>query len=94
MVATDYWQPYEAFVPKTQHVQSKAQFKAEAFTVEGYNSLFRSGMACLMASAVSIPSAPVCAAHQNATANAKPCSNTPSASLWLTGITKICQSLY
>jgi len=34
---TDYYQPYEAFVPKEQHVQSKA----ETYTVEGYNSLFR-----------------------------------------------------
>ena len=23
-VMTDYWQPYEAFIPKSQHVQSKA----------------------------------------------------------------------
>jgi IS1 family transposase len=36
-VATDYWKPYEGFVPKELHVQSKA----ETFTVEGYNSLFR-----------------------------------------------------
>ena len=34
---TDYWKPYENFVPKDQHIQSKAQ----TFTVEGYNSLFR-----------------------------------------------------
>ena len=36
-VATDYWKPYEAFVPSEKHTQSKA----ETFTVEGYNSLFR-----------------------------------------------------
>jgi len=36
-VATDYWKPYENFVPKDLHIQSKA----ETFTVEGYNSLFR-----------------------------------------------------
>ncbi len=34
---TDYWKPYEAFIPKHMHVQSKAQ----TYTVEGYNSLFR-----------------------------------------------------
>ena len=34
---TDYWKPYEHFVPKEKHIQSKA----ETFTVEGYNSLFR-----------------------------------------------------
>ena len=36
-IATDYWKPYENFVPQELHVQSKA----ETFTVEGYNSLFR-----------------------------------------------------
>jgi len=36
-IATDYWKPYENFVPKDMHIQSKA----ETFTVEGYNSLFR-----------------------------------------------------
>jgi insertion element IS1 protein InsB len=36
-VATDYWKPHENFFPKKLHVQSKA----ETFTVEGYNSLFR-----------------------------------------------------
>ena len=34
---TDYWEPYEQFIPSEYHVQSKA----ETFTVEGYNSLFR-----------------------------------------------------
>ncbi|GJL57114.1 MAG: hypothetical protein NPIRA02_42460 [Nitrospirales bacterium] len=34
---TDYWEPYEHFIPAKNHVQSKA----ETFTVEGYNSLFR-----------------------------------------------------
>ena len=36
-VMTDYWEPYEQFLPSQQHIQSKA----ETFTVEGYNSLFR-----------------------------------------------------
>ena len=36
-VATDYWQPYEHFIPMEDHIQSKA----ETYTVEGYNSLFR-----------------------------------------------------
>jgi len=34
---TDYWEPYEHFLPPENHIQSKA----ETFTVEGYNSLFR-----------------------------------------------------
>jgi insertion element IS1 protein InsB len=34
---TGHYQPYEAFIPKKKHTQSKA----ETFTVEGYNSLFR-----------------------------------------------------
>jgi len=36
-VMTDYWEPYKYLVPSEQHRQSKA----EAYTVEGYNSLFR-----------------------------------------------------
>ncbi len=36
-IATDYWKPYEHIVPPGKHIQSKA----ETFTVEGYNSLFR-----------------------------------------------------
>ncbi len=36
-VMTDYWKPCEAFAPPEQHTQSKA----ETFTVEGYNDLFR-----------------------------------------------------
>ncbi len=36
-VATDYWQPYEHFIPEKDHIQSKA----ETYTVEGYNSLLR-----------------------------------------------------
>ena len=36
-VMTDYWEPYEQCVPSEKHMQSKA----EPFTVEGYNSLFR-----------------------------------------------------
>jgi len=40
---TDYWKPYENFVPKSKHIQSKA----ETFTIEGYNSLFRHFLARL-----------------------------------------------
>ena len=36
-IASDYWKVYESIVPKEKHIQSKA----ETFTVEGYNSLFR-----------------------------------------------------
>lgn len=36
-VMTDYWKPYAEFIPEEQHVRSKA----ETYTVEGYNSLFR-----------------------------------------------------
>ena len=36
-IASDYWNPYESIIPKEKHIQSKA----ETFTVEGYNSLFR-----------------------------------------------------
>jgi insertion element IS1 protein InsB len=36
-VASDYWKPYESIIPKGKHIQTKA----ETFTVEGYNSLFR-----------------------------------------------------
>ena len=34
---TDHYQPYESFVSKKKHIQSKSQ----TFTVEGYNSLFQ-----------------------------------------------------
>ncbi len=36
-IASDYWKAYKKIVPKEKHIQSKA----ETFTVEGYNSLFR-----------------------------------------------------
>ncbi len=36
-IMTDHWKAYESFIPKNKHVQSKA----ETFTIEGYNSLFR-----------------------------------------------------
>ena len=39
----DYWKPYENFVPPALHTQSKA----ETYTVEGYNSLFRHFLARL-----------------------------------------------
>ena len=42
-IMSDYWQPYEKFVPKELHTQSKA----ETYTVEGYNSLFRHFLARL-----------------------------------------------
>ena len=42
-IASDYWKPYESIIPKEKHVQSKA----ETFTVEGYNSLFRHFLARL-----------------------------------------------
>ena len=42
-VMTDDWKPYEHFVPPEKHTQSKA----ETFTVEGYNSLFRHFLARL-----------------------------------------------
>jgi insertion element IS1 protein InsB len=42
-VMTDYWQPYQLFLPPEIHIQSKA----ETFTVEGYNSLFRHFLARL-----------------------------------------------
>ena len=40
---TDYWTPYEEMIPAEQHLQSKAQ----TYTVEGYNSLFRHFLARL-----------------------------------------------
>ena len=42
-VMTDDWKPYEHFVPPEKHTQSKA----ETFTVEGDNSLFRHFLARL-----------------------------------------------
>lgn len=36
-IASDYWASYEHIIPKEKHIQTKA----ETFTVEGYNSLFR-----------------------------------------------------
>ena len=43
LIATDHWKAYEAFIPQDKHLQSKA----ETFTVEGYNSLFRHFLARL-----------------------------------------------
>ena len=40
---SDYWSPYEKFIPTESHTQSKA----ETYTVEGYNSLFRHFLARL-----------------------------------------------
>ena len=37
IITSDYWKAYEVIVPKVKHIQSKA----ETYTVEGYNSLFR-----------------------------------------------------
>jgi len=42
-VATDHWRAYDQFVPSATHVRSKA----ETYTVEGYNSLFRHFLARL-----------------------------------------------
>ncbi|MDY6974162.1 MAG: IS1 family transposase [Thermodesulfobacteriota bacterium] len=42
-VITDLWKPYEHFVPRDRHIQSKAG----THTVEGYNSLFRHFLARL-----------------------------------------------
>ena len=42
-IMTDYWKAYQNFIPQDKHVQSKA----ETFTVEGYNSLFRHFLARL-----------------------------------------------
>ena len=36
-ISSDYWKSYEHITPPDKHVQSKK----EAFTIEGYNSLFR-----------------------------------------------------
>eukprot|EP00477_Mikrocytos_mackini_P005837 GAHX01009350.1.p1 GENE.GAHX01009350.1~~GAHX01009350.1.p1 ORF type:complete len:79 (+),score=3.82 GAHX01009350.1:56-292(+) len=36
-IASDYRKPYERHYPREKHIQTKA----ETFTVEGYNSLFR-----------------------------------------------------
>ncbi len=36
-IASDYWKAYESIIPRGKHLQTKA----ETFTVEGYNSLFR-----------------------------------------------------
>ena len=40
---TDYWKAYPVFIPSQRHIQSKA----ETFTVEGYNSIFRHFLARL-----------------------------------------------
>ena len=36
-IASDYWHPYEAFVPSQKHIQTKA----ETFSVEGKNNIIR-----------------------------------------------------
>lgn len=36
-IAIDYWQQYEHFIPKEKHIKSKA----ETYTLEGYNNIFR-----------------------------------------------------
>ncbi len=40
---TDFWKPYEHFVPNDIYIQSKA----ETYTVEGHNSFFRHFLARL-----------------------------------------------
>jgi len=42
-VMTDKWKSYAEFIPRDKHAQSKA----ETYTVEGYNSLFRHYLARL-----------------------------------------------
>ena len=42
-IASDYWKFYTKIVPKEKHIQSKA----ETFTVEGHNSLFRHFLASM-----------------------------------------------
>ncbi len=37
IITSDYWKAYNAIVPSEKLIQSKA----ETYTVEGYNSLFR-----------------------------------------------------
>jgi hypothetical protein len=59
---TDYWRPYEQFVPKELHTQSKA----ETYTVEGFITVY---------SGIFLPG---CAENQNAIAKARSCSNIPS----------------
>jgi insertion element IS1 protein InsB len=36
-IMTDFWEAYVGVIPQEKHIQSKA----ETYTVEGYNSLFR-----------------------------------------------------
>jgi insertion element IS1 protein InsB len=40
---SDYWRPYETFIPNALHTP----LKAETYAVEGYNSLFRHFLARL-----------------------------------------------
>jgi len=42
-IKTDYWKAYKEFIPGELHEQSKA----ETYTIEGYNSLFRHFLARL-----------------------------------------------
>jgi insertion element IS1 protein InsB len=42
-VMTDHWKAYNEFVPYEKHICSKAQ----TYTVEGYNSIFRHFLARL-----------------------------------------------
>jgi len=60
-IMSDYWRLYEKFVPPGLHTQSKA----ETYTVEGYNSLFRRNW-------LGFPESRI------ATAKAKICLNIPS----------------
>jgi len=43
IITSDYWNPYEAFILKEKHIQTKA----ETFTVKSYNMLFRHFLARL-----------------------------------------------
>ena len=42
-VMTDYWMPYQCFIPSEKHTMSKK----ETYTVEGYNSICRHFLARL-----------------------------------------------
>lgn len=42
-VMTDYWMPYQCFIPRERHTMSKK----ETYTVEGYNSICRHFLARL-----------------------------------------------
>ena len=60
IITSDYWKPYEDFIPREKHIQSKS----ETFTVEGYNSLFRHFLAWMRRKSKSIRKALECYIYQ------------------------------